>query len=240
MPKLFEGAAKNWRFVAKFAVFSVAFWLLEFLFQTTFVSPINLGFALVRSFGFSAATFISLALLSSVVFKFFPEFARYWHVRRSLGVMGYIFLSFHVFFAVRFFYNGNVFSAFFSLNPFENPVIFGAIANPVFFVMALTSTDWAVQKLGGKNWKAIHRLVYFAFFATVAHFLTINPPMLMNAAGYLLLLAAFLALAGELFWFVKTAAKNGFLTLGTKIGFLAILLYLIVAFIVFIAPAIAK
>ena len=154
--------------------------------------------------------------------------------------MGYIFLSFHVFYAMQFFYSGNALSAFYSLNPFENPVIWGAIANPIFFVMAITSTDWAVQKLGGKNWKAIHRLVYFAYFATVFHFLTMNPPMLLNPAGYLLLLAAFLALAGELYWFAKTAAKNRFSTLGTKIGFLVILLYLIAAFIVFIAPAIAK
>ncbi|MBI2597813.1 MAG: hypothetical protein HYW50_01315 [Candidatus Diapherotrites archaeon] len=50
----------------------------------------------------------------------------------------------------------------------------------------------------------------------------------------------FLALAGELYWFLKIASKNKFKGLGTKIGFFIILLYLVIGYLVFVAPALQK
>ncbi|MBI4044185.1 MAG: ferric reductase-like transmembrane domain-containing protein [Candidatus Diapherotrites archaeon] len=235
MARLFEGALKNWKFVLKFLVFSVVFWLLEFAYQFYVLEPENFPSALIRSFAFSGATFIGLALLSSVLFKFKPVYAKYWHVRRSLGVTGFVFIIGHALSVTLFVFKGDVSQVFFSLNPIENPMIFGVIGYMVFLVMALTSTDWAMQKIGAARWKTIHRLVYFGYFAAVFHFLTINQPALFNLAGYLLLAVTFLVLAGELYWFVKIAGKNKFSTLGAKIGFLLILLYLVFAYLVFFA-----
>lgn len=36
--------------------------------------------------------------------------------------------------------------------------------------LALTSTNWSIRKLGGKNWNRLHRLVYFAAIAGVVHY----------------------------------------------------------------------
>jgi len=37
--------------------------------------------------------------------------------------------------------------------------------------LALTSTDWIMKKLGGKRWKRLHKLVYFAATGGVIHYL---------------------------------------------------------------------
>jgi len=37
--------------------------------------------------------------------------------------------------------------------------------------LALTSTDWMMKKLGGKRWKRLHTLVYFAATGGVIHYL---------------------------------------------------------------------
>ena len=39
----------------------------------------------------------------------------------------------------------------------------------VLFVMTATSLDWAVKKMGFKNWKLLHRLVYLASLTLLLH-----------------------------------------------------------------------
>ncbi len=233
MAGLFEGARKNWKFVLVFIALSVAFWLLQFGFQFYWLKA-PLERALIRSFSLAGATLISLSLLSSSVFRWFPKYAKHWTVRRSLGVMGVVLIGLHALAVIVFVFKGNISNLFQSLNPIENPIVFGAFALPVFFLVALVSTDWAVQKLGTK-WKSIQRLVYFSFWAAVFHFLLINPEALLNPFGYLLLLVTFLALASELYWFIQTVSKKRAFTIGTAIGILLILLYLIIAYFVWIA-----
>ena len=99
--------------------------------------------------------------------------------------------------------------------------------------MAATSTDWAVVKLTSKVWKNIHRLVYIAYWAAIFHFILINPSLLNNIAGYLLLLITALALFGEIFWFFKISAKARFKSWGTVVGFFIIILYLTTAYIAY-------
>lgn len=220
----------------KFLAFSLAFWLVQFAYQFYVLVPGQLGTALVRSSGLSGATFLSLALLSSVVFKFRPRLARYWHVRRSFGVVGTLFITLHFRTVLEFLYQNDLAVLTFSLNPAENPAILGLAAYPFFILMALTSTDWAVGKMGFRRWKALHRLVYFAYLAAVFHFLTINPTGLLNPAGYVLLAVTVLALGGHLYWFVRTVARGKSSPLGIAVGILAILLGALLTFLLFLAP----
>lgn len=236
MVKLFEGAVKNLKFVIGFIVFSLIFLLLEFAYQFYILIPGEFIGSVIRSSALSGATFIGGALFSSSLFKLHPLWAKYWYVRRSLGVMGFVFIVVHFLSVFNFLFQRDFSALIWNLNPFENPIIFGLLAFPIFFLMAITSTDWAVEKLNPKRWKTIHRLVYFGYLFAVFHFLTINPEILMNIAGYLLLLVTFLALAGELYWFINTAKKYSFRSLGTIIGLTVILLYLLFFFIAFILP----
>lgn len=229
-PKPFSGARKNWRFVLKFLIFSFLFWLAEFAYQFYSLIPGELGLSLVRSFALSGATFFGLALFSSAIFKWKPKYAKYWYVRRSLGVMGFVFIVLHVSSVIQFIYQGNPALIYWSLNPLENPIIFGVLALPIFFLMAVTSFDWAVERLGYKRWKTLHRLAYFGYILAVSHFIAINPPLLMNPAGYLLLGVTVLALAGELYWFIRTVKNKRSSTKGIIVGIILILLWFVFLF----------
>ena len=224
---MFEGAFKNWKFVLKFLLFSFVFWLLQFSYHYYFVSGGLIELSFIRSFAFSGATFIGLSLLSSILFKFKPVLARHWDIRRSLGVTGFIFIIFHFFSVVILGFKGDASQIFFSLNPFNNLILFGLLAFLIFLIVFLSSNDFAVKKLGYKKWKAIQRLVYFAYWAAVTHFALINPSALMNLSGLLLILVTVLVLLGELYWFLKTASQKNFKSLGALIGAIIIVLYLI-------------
>jgi DMSO/TMAO reductase YedYZ heme-binding membrane subunit len=233
-PKLFSGAMKNKTFVIKFLIFSLGFWLLQYTFQIYVATPTDSALAIVRSLGFAAATFYGFALFSSALFKWMPQYAKYWYVRRSFGVTGTIFLIFHVWTAVNLLGGGDISVFLTSLNPLENPVIFGFIAYPIFFVMMLTSTDWIQAKLGYNKWKPIHRLVYFGYMAAVFHFMAINPAALANIAGYFLMLITALALLGELYWFIQTVRKGRSSRLGIAVGVLVILLWLTGIYLIYL------
>lgn len=88
-------------------------------------------------------------------------------------------------------------------------------------------------KLTPKVWKFIHRFVYLAYWGIIFHFLTMNPAALKTAPGYFLLAATFLALFGELFWYLKIAKQRGLKSLGTYIGVAIILLYLVTAYLAY-------
>ena len=47
----------------------------------------------------------------------------------------------------------------------------GMTAFVLMIPLALTSTQWAIRKLGGKRWQVLHRLIYFSAAAGVIHYI---------------------------------------------------------------------
>ncbi len=47
----------------------------------------------------------------------------------------------------------------------------GMTAFALMIPLALTSTKWAIRKLGGKRWQSLHRLIYFSAAAGVIHYI---------------------------------------------------------------------
>ena len=129
----------HWKAMLVFSAGAVIFWFIEFAFQYWYVAVGGFAVAIVRGSALAGATLIGCALLSSAIFKWLPRTARYWRLRRYLGVSGFVFTVMHVS-AVYYFYAGvqsittisNILSLYPSFNPFENPIIFGAIAFPIF------------------------------------------------------------------------------------------------------------
>lgn len=234
IPPPFAGARRDWKKLLVFGMLAALFWLLQFFYQYYVLVPGETTIAMLRSFALSGATLIGTALFSSAVFKWKPKYAKYWVWRRALGVTGFFFIIGHVLSVYAFLFQWNVAAVYFSFNPFENPIIFGSFAFPIFFAMAFTSFDWAVAKLTPRVWKTIHRFVYLGYISAIFHFLLVNPPLLKNPAGYLLLLITFLAVFGQLFWFFKTAAKVKFRSRGTVVGFALILLALVLMYLTYV------
>lgn len=234
MAKLFEGARKNIRSVIIFCILSALFAVLESAYQFFFFSAGDFNASLVRGFAFAGTTFIAASLFSSVIFRFKPVLFKHWPVRRNFGVVGVFFIIIHILLAVWINLGLDLSYLFFSLNPFENPMIFGLVSIIPFTVIALISTDWAMQKLGTK-WKKIQMLVHPALLFAVFHFLKQNPAALDGPPWWLLAGLVILTLAGDLYWFARVTVQNRKITRYTLGGLVLIILYIVFAFYAFVA-----
>jgi sulfoxide reductase heme-binding subunit YedZ len=58
--------------------------------------------------------------------------------------------------------------------------------------LALTSTKWAIRRMGGKRWQALHRLIYFSAAAGVIHYIWLVKADLKKPLEYAAVLAVLL------------------------------------------------
>lgn len=188
-----------WRkrfYIGKAAGAALVFWLLEFAYQYYVLVPGELHGSLVRSFALAGATLIGVALAIGPLAVLRPDW-NFVEYRRTFGVAGFTLIVLHVA-SVTYFFKLGPSEVFWDFNPFKNPLLFGVLAFPIFTLLYVTSTDWAVAKLGFRQWKVLHRLVYGAYVLSVLHFTQINPQLLYNPVGYLLLAVTAAALLLEL------------------------------------------
>ena len=219
-------------YLVKAAVIAIVFWLLEFALQFYILIPGELKGALLRSFALSGATLIGVAVIVGPLAFLKPQW-NFVEYRRTFGVAGFSFAILHVLTVMTVFFNFDVQAVFFDANPYKNPLVFGALAFVLFLPLYVTSTDWAVSKLGFRNWKAVHRLVYLAFIFSALHYAQINPSLLYNPAGYLLIAVTVVAMALELASFalkVKAGKAGKGAYIGAALTIVAIALFAIAFF----------
>ena len=85
--------------------------------------------------------------------------------RRAVGVSACVYGLLH--FAFHVLYEGGFDGLIRSLS---KPFIWFAVAGlSILVALALTSNNWSIRKLGGKNWKLLHRLAYVAAALLLYH-----------------------------------------------------------------------
>jgi DMSO/TMAO reductase YedYZ heme-binding membrane subunit len=199
---------KYWDNAWIFFAIAILFWGLEFILQYFWLSAGQMDQSLVRSCALAGATFFASAMLCNSIFKLFPRTARHWQLRRHFSVSAFVFLTLHSTFVTWFYYKFNLANEYSSLHPLENPIVFGALAMPLLFVMAATSTEYAMNKLTPKVWKAMYRLVYLAFILALFHIGLTNPLLLVSPPGYLLIALLVAAAFSQLYWFFNNANRQ--------------------------------
>ena len=220
----------SWWFFWSFALCATLFWAAEVWYYYSRI-PNDLTGALVNGSALAGMTLISCALFSSAIFKWIPRYAQYWRLRRFMGFAGVAMIIIHIGSFLYLVLGLNLWILFTEWNPLKNPLLFGLFAFIIFLVMFSTSTDWAMQKIGPKRWKNIHRFVYIAYPAAIFHYLLLRPDVKSNPAGILLLAVTALAVFGQLFWFFKIASRQKFRTKGAAIGFTIIALVIIIGYL---------
>ena len=65
----------------------------------------------------------------------------------------------------------------------------GMTAFALMIPLALTSTKWAIRKMGGKRWQVLHRLIYFSAAAGVIHYIWLVKADLKKPLEYAFVLA---------------------------------------------------
>ena len=216
----------SWSFFIKFSFGALTFFVSEIAYQYYVLTAQEISISIVRGAALAGATMIAAALFSSALFRWIPRWAQYWHIRRYLGVAGALSIIVHVLSVSYYYLDFNYSILFFTFNPIENPALFGVIGFLIIFAMFLTSNDKAMRMLG-RNWKRLHRFVYAAFAAVILHFVFIRPGNLTNLPGYFLVTMTVLAVLGQLYWFFKVISQKHFRSLGTVVGFVIIITFLI-------------
>ncbi|HTU35045.1 MAG TPA: protein-methionine-sulfoxide reductase heme-binding subunit MsrQ [Candidatus Acidoferrum sp.] len=69
----------------------------------------------------------------------------------------------------------------------------GMTAFILMLPLALTSTRWAMRKLGGRRWQTLHRLIYFSAAAGVVHYIWLVKADLRKPLEYAAVLGALIA-----------------------------------------------
>lgn len=88
----------------------------------------------------------------------------------------------------------------------------GMAAWVLLLPLALTSTNWAIRKMGGKNWNRLHRLVYFAAIAGVIHYWWQVKSGVLTPLGVTLILAVLLLARPVLAWRQKRKSRGPILS----------------------------
>ena len=148
-------------------LFPLVWIIVEFLIDPIQANPLQ---ELLISTGNAAATMLVILLWISPLRLMFPSFSLLRSLQSQkrilgLGVFSYVLLHFLLYLVDRsdIFEIVEDFSRIFLLS--------GTVAFLILLILALTSTNRKIRKLGVKRWKMIHRAVYFAAGLVLLHML---------------------------------------------------------------------
>jgi sulfoxide reductase heme-binding subunit YedZ len=84
----------------------------------------------------------------------------------------------------------------------------GVAAYLLLLPLALTSTTWAIRKLGGKNWNRLHMLIYVAALCGLAHYWWQMKPGVLTPLAMTVVIAALLLARPILAWLQRRKAQT--------------------------------
>ena len=125
--------------------------------------------AMAFATGLATLRLLALTLAISPIRRLFPRLSWLIKFRRLLGLFAFFYASLHMLTYVAL-YSG------FSVAAMGNDIVkrrfitMGVAAYLLLLPLALTSTTWAIRKLGGKNWNRLHKLIYAAVICGVIHY----------------------------------------------------------------------
>jgi len=164
-----------WGFVyGRQVVYALAIgWAYVLYYHVTFTLP-TAPFALaslMRYYGLTGLFLLYLVLTPGLLLTFFPRMplnGLFVHLRRAMGVSVFFFVFLHA--TIGFFNNlsGNIASLLFLAPRHQFALAASSTAFIIYTLMAVTSFDVMVAKLGAR-WKQLHRFVYLAAILSVLH-----------------------------------------------------------------------
>jgi methionine sulfoxide reductase heme-binding subunit len=148
---------------------------------------------------------LNLGIGAAIAFGYrFPALLRFLLTsRRFLGVTAFVFLVAHAFLYLAM--EGFEAQAFTQLAT-KTYLILGASAWLILLLLALTSNDLSVRKLGAKRWKVLHRFNHLATALVTVHVLLIEKSDRVKFGLFFILLWS---LQGARFVYRKTQMKKG-------------------------------
>lgn len=125
--------------------------------------------AITHRTGFWTLYFLLITLAVTPLRHLSPRLSWLIRFRRMLGLFAFFYGTLHLFTWVWLFSGFNVHDMLHDIR--KRPFItMGMLGWVCLLLLAVTSTAWAIRKLGGKRWRMLHRLIYVAAIAGVIHY----------------------------------------------------------------------
>ena len=119
--------------------------------------------------GSTTLNLLAITLAITPIRKLIPQLGWLIRFRRLLGLFAFFYGTVHMATYVALYANFDVSTIITDVTR-RRFIIAGVLAWLLLLPLALTSTNWAIRKLGGKNWNRLHKLVYLAIVCAVIHY----------------------------------------------------------------------
>jgi sulfoxide reductase heme-binding subunit YedZ len=119
--------------------------------------------------GYTTLMLITIGLGITPVRRLSPRLGWMIKFRRLVGLFAFFYATIHMLAWVFLYANVNVQSMLEDITK-RRFITMGMAAWLLLLPLALTSTNWAIRKLGGKQWNRLHKLVYIAAICGVIHY----------------------------------------------------------------------
>ncbi len=170
--------------------------------------------AIEQRTGFTALTFLVLSLACTPL-AFIAGWKQLTQRRKALGNYGFMYAALHVtiFAAVDYGLNLNAILRDVGTKPY---IIIGATAFLLLVPLAVTSFAYWMKRLG-KNWKRLHRLVYFISPLVVVHFFMARKGDFLNLKGDVAQPLIYAVIVGVLLLLRLAPVKTAWMRLRTRL-----------------------
>jgi sulfoxide reductase heme-binding subunit YedZ len=121
------------------------------------------------STGYTTLMLLSIGLGITPVRRLIPRLGWMIKFRRLLGLFAFFYATVHMLAYVALYAGFNVQTMLDDIAK-RRFITMGVTAWLLLVPLALTSTNWAIRKLGGKRWNRLHKLVYLAAICGVIHY----------------------------------------------------------------------
>jgi len=155
--------------------------------------------ALAFATGRATLRLLAITLAISPVRRLIPKLAWLIRFRRLLGLFAFFYATVHVLTWVALYNNFDVHNMLVDVAR-RRYITAGMAAYLSLLPLALTSTAWAIRKLGGKNWNRLHTLIYVAAICGVAHYWWQMKPGVLTPLGMTVVIAALLVARPVFAW----------------------------------------
>ena len=154
--------------------------------------------------GFATLRLLVISLAITPVRRLSVRLAWLVRFRRLLGLFAFFYGCLHLLTYV-WLYSGFSISAMIDDIAKRRYIVAGVTSWLLLLPLAATSTNWAIRKLGGKGWQALHRLVYLAAIGGVIHYWWIVKSGVRTPITITLVLSVLML--ARVFWWVRQPAR---------------------------------
>jgi sulfoxide reductase heme-binding subunit YedZ len=163
--------------------------------------------AITFATGSTTLNLLTISLAVTPVRKLIPQLGWLIKFRRMLGLFAFFYGTLHLFTYIALY---AAFSVPYMIDDVTKRkfIFIGVAAWLLLLPLALTSTNWAIRKLGGKNWNRLHKLVYLAIVCGVIHYWWQVKPGVLAPMSITIIVAVLLLARPVLDWWAmrRTAA----------------------------------